>query len=108
MQQFGFECAEVDDADGLVSGQVSCALAWIEQERSVAGFEGTAMRMPVEQHMAAFLRGALEFDGIVCHEDAARRKFPCERRVCELPTSDPEVFAEQIRKVKRLPQSAAP
>ncbi len=28
--------------------------------------------------------------------------YVCEDRVCELPTSDPEVFARQIQKVKRL------
>ena len=28
--------------------------------------------------------------------------YVCERRVCKLPTSDPEVFAQQIRKVEPL------
>jgi uncharacterized protein YyaL (SSP411 family) len=28
--------------------------------------------------------------------------YVCEQRVCELPTSDPAVFAKQIAKVKRL------
>ena len=28
--------------------------------------------------------------------------YVCEDRVCELPTSDPEVFARQIQKGKRL------
>ncbi len=63
---------------------------------------------------------ATEGDGMAAHvklvpllEDKTALKgkptaYVCERRVCELPTSDPEIFAEQIRKVKRLPQSAAP
>jgi uncharacterized protein YyaL (SSP411 family) len=29
--------------------------------------------------------------------------YVCERRVCELPTSDPKIFAKQIRKVEPLP-----
>jgi uncharacterized protein YyaL (SSP411 family) len=32
--------------------------------------------------------------------------YVCERRVCELPTSDPAVFAGQIRKVTPLPGTA--
>ncbi len=28
--------------------------------------------------------------------------YVCEDRMCELPTSDPEVFAKQIRKITRL------
>ncbi|MBI2841396.1 MAG: thioredoxin domain-containing protein [Acidobacteria bacterium] len=31
--------------------------------------------------------------------------YVCERRVCELPTSDPAVFAKQIRKVRSLDES---
>ena len=34
--------------------------------------------------------------------------YVCERRICELPTSDPETFAEQIRKVQHLPQPGDP
>jgi uncharacterized protein YyaL (SSP411 family) len=33
--------------------------------------------------------------------------YVCEKRVCELPTSDPEIFARQIGKVKPLEQSAS-
>ena len=33
--------------------------------------------------------------------------YVCERRVCELPTSDPEVFARQIGQVSPLSQSAS-
>ena len=29
--------------------------------------------------------------------------YVCEQRLCELPTSDPEVFARQLRKVQALP-----
>jgi uncharacterized protein YyaL (SSP411 family) len=32
--------------------------------------------------------------------------YVCERRVCELPTGDPEVFAKQIGKVEPLPARA--
>jgi hypothetical protein len=32
--------------------------------------------------------------------------YDCERRVCELPTGDPEVFAKQIGKVEPLPARA--
>ena len=39
-------------------------------------------------------------------EKRARSGLPtayvCEDRICSLPTSDPEVFAEQLRKVKPL------
>jgi uncharacterized protein YyaL (SSP411 family) len=28
--------------------------------------------------------------------------YVCEKRICALPTSDPEVFAGQIRKVRPL------
>jgi hypothetical protein len=28
--------------------------------------------------------------------------YVCEKRVCELPTGDPEVFARQVAKVERL------
>ena len=31
--------------------------------------------------------------------------YVCEQKVCELPTVDPEVFAEQIMKVEFLPRS---
>ncbi len=31
--------------------------------------------------------------------------YVCENRVCELPTSDPAVFAQQLRKVEPLPKS---
>ena len=34
--------------------------------------------------------------------------YVCERRVCELPTSDPETFAGQIRKVRPLPDAGSP
>ena len=34
--------------------------------------------------------------------------YVCEQRVCELPTSDPEVFAAQIRKVEPLPDDKRP
>ena len=34
--------------------------------------------------------------------------YVCEKRICELPTSDPETFAEQIRKVRRLPDAGNP
>ena len=34
--------------------------------------------------------------------------YVCEQRVCELPTSDPAVFAAQIRKVKPLVQPQPP
>ncbi len=33
--------------------------------------------------------------------------YVCERGVCKLPTSDPEVFARQIRKVEPLQPAAA-
>ncbi len=32
--------------------------------------------------------------------------YVCERRVCDLPTTDPEVFAAQIRRVRSLPTSS--
>ena len=34
--------------------------------------------------------------------------YVCEQRVCELPTSDPEVFAEQIGKVELLSEEKQP
>jgi uncharacterized protein YyaL (SSP411 family) len=33
--------------------------------------------------------------------------YVCENRVCELPTSDPEVFARQIGRINRLPNSGS-
>ncbi len=33
--------------------------------------------------------------------------YVCEKRVCKLPTSDPEVFDQQIRKVEPLRARAA-
>jgi uncharacterized protein YyaL (SSP411 family) len=32
--------------------------------------------------------------------------YVCEKRTCELPTTDPRVFAGQIRKVQPLGQKA--
>src|SRR5262249_14406543 len=32
--------------------------------------------------------------------------YVCERGVCELPTSEPDVFARQLRKVRKLDPSA--
>jgi uncharacterized protein YyaL (SSP411 family) len=34
--------------------------------------------------------------------------YVCEKRVCELPASDPEVFARQLRKLQPLEKAAAP
>jgi hypothetical protein len=34
--------------------------------------------------------------------------YICEKRVCELPTSNPEVFARQIQKVEPLKAAAGP
>jgi uncharacterized protein YyaL (SSP411 family) len=42
---------------------------------------------------------------------AQKRKataYVCEQRVCELPTSDPDVFARQIRKTHPLAASSGP
>jgi 4-carboxymuconolactone decarboxylase len=33
--------------------------------------------------------------------------YVCERSVCELPTTSPDVFARQLRKVRKLDQSGA-
>jgi hypothetical protein len=34
--------------------------------------------------------------------------YVCENRICELPTSDPTTFAQQLSKVERLTSPTAP
>jgi hypothetical protein len=51
--------------------------------------EGTALRE--QEKLIPLLEGRVAMGGKVT-------AYVCEKRVCELPTSDPEVFARQIRK----------
>jgi uncharacterized protein YyaL (SSP411 family) len=51
------------------------------------------------EHLAALARIVPLVEGKLARDGKATA-YVCERRVCELPTSDPAIFAKQIRKVR--------
>jgi uncharacterized protein len=79
-----------DDAAPLLAKLRS---AFVPNRVLVVATEGEDLK--AQSRLVPLLEGKLSRKG-------AATAYVCERRVCQLPTSDPEVFARQIRKAEPL------
>jgi uncharacterized protein len=85
-----------DDAAPLLAKLRS---AFVPNRVLVVATEGEDLK--AQSRLVPLLEGKLSRKG-------AATAYVCERRVCQLPTSDPEVFARQIRKAEPLRAAGNP
>ena len=70
-EQLGFEGGEVEDADRVVAGEESRALAGVEAEAAIGAVDGEAVVVAVQCDLAARVDQLAQLEGVVHDQDAA-------------------------------------